>query len=276
MDKTVHFLETIPTDSLTLSLNSEPFIQKQHSSYWSINNQIYKDYNLFICTGGKAEFTQNSKSVILEKGKAFLTKPNIPLYAKHIGDDYFRATAQHFNLKVFGELDFFSLINYRQLQEFLDWTYVKSNLDRYKKLVTTQSKRLEQHALFNIILMEFIYNSFESDNIPNNENYNFIFQMLSYIQKNYTDKDVLEKALKHSPYSHDYTSRVFRKRVGLPPKQFILESRLTNSRNLLQQGIPVKEISFRCGFNDELYFSRLFKKHIGISPTEFRRQYISH
>lgn len=276
MDKTVGFLELLPSDSLTLTLNQMPFIQKQHSDYWSINGSIYKDYNLFICTGGKAEFIQNDKTVILEEGIVFISKPGIPLFATHIGEEYFSATAQHFNLKVFGELDFFSLINYKQLQVFSDWTYIQDILNRYKSLVSRGKKKLEQHSLFNTILMEFIYDSFISEKSIDDENYRFIFQILSYIQKHYTDKDILKKALKLSPYTHDYTSRIFKKKVGIPPKQFILESRLTQSRNLLQQGISVKEIAFRCGFNDELYFSRLFKKHLDISPTEFRRQYINH
>ena len=276
MDKTVNFLESLPADSLTLTLNQQPFFQKQHSDYWSIEGYIYKDYDMFICTKGRAEFIQDGTTAVLEEGKAFLTKPGIPLYAKHIGDDYFRATAQHFTLKVFGELDFFSLINYNQLQEFSDWVYVLHILNRYKNLATNLEKRLEQQSLFQIILIEFIYDSFRTEKNINNENYRFIFQMLSYIQKHFTDKDVLEKAFLFSPYSQDYTSRVFRKKVGLPPKQFILKSRLTQGRNLLQQGIPVKDTAFRCGFNDELYFSRLFKKYLDISPTEFKRQYINH
>jgi len=80
--------------------------------------------------------------------------------------------------------------------------------------------------------------------------------------------------LKISPYSRDYTSRVFKKRIGLPLKQYILKNRITLSRSFLLQDFPVKAVAYQCGFSDELYFSRLFKKHMLLSPTEFRKQHM--
>ena len=273
MDKNVGFLESLPPESLKMTLNQDPFFQKQHSDYWSIKGDIYKDFNLFICTGGKAQFSQREQSFILEKGKVFLAVPGVPIFAEHLGDEYFTAVAQHFDLKVFGELDFFTLIDYSNFLEFSDWKFITILLSRYKKLVKNEQKGLEQHSLYNTILNEFIYDSFLSENKNSNENYNFIFQMLSYIQTHSIEKDVLEKALELSPYSNDYSSRVFRKRIGLPPKQFILKTRLTLSRNMLLQDYTIKDTAFRCGFSDELYFSRLFKKYIHINPTEFKKQY---
>lgn len=276
MDKTVDFLERLPPESLKLIINQQPFFQRQHSDYWSIEKAMYSDYDLFICTGGKAEFFQGDEIYLVTEGKAFLAVPGAPLFAKNIGDDFFIAAAQHFDLKVFGEIDFFSLINYRKLVKFSDWGYVKSLFDKYKKLASSGRKRLEQYSLFHSILSEFIYDAFLSENSNQQGEYNFIFQMLSSIQEHLTEEDVLRKALVLSPYSHDYTSRVFKKRIGIPPKQYILKSRLDLSRTLLlQEGLSIKEIAYRCGFSDELYFSRLFRKYLDMSPGEFRKQHVS-
>ena len=276
MDKTVSFLEHLPPESLKLTINQQPFFQRQHSDYWSIENANFSDYDLFICTGGKAEFSQGDKIRMVTEGTAFLAVPGVPLYAEHRGDDYFIAAAQHFDLKVFGEIDFFSLINYKRLIQFTDWKYVNTLVSRCKNLLSSGRKRLEQYSLFHSILFEFIYDAFISESKNQQGEFNFIFQMLSFIQEHLIEEDVLGNALLLSPYSHDYTSRVFKKKIGAPPKQYILKLRLNLGRTLLlQEGFSIKEIAYRCGFSDELYFSRLFRKYLDMSPGEFRKQHVS-
>ncbi len=38
--------------------------------------------------------------------------------------------------------------------------------------------------------------------------------------------------------------------------------------------LSVKEIGFKLGFNDPLYFSRFFKKNMGLSPSEYRKDLV--
>ncbi|MBN1865324.1 MAG: helix-turn-helix transcriptional regulator [Victivallales bacterium] len=55
--------------------------------------------------------------------------------------------------------------------------------------------------------------------------------------------------------------------TGNTPKQYILHRRLWKAKNLLMQGMPVKEAAYKCGFNDPLYFSRAFKKYFTVAPS---------
>lgn len=49
--------------------------------------------------------------------------------------------------------------------------------------------------------------------------------------------------------------------------------RIAYTKNkLFLTNLPVKEIAFKAGYNDPLYFSRVFKKYSGVSPKEFRNQ----
>lgn len=272
MDKNAHFLQNIPPEALNLTLVNDPFIQKQHRDYWSIDNMKVNEYDLIICLSGQAEFKIGTNEFLLSEGSAFLIPPNDPISAKHIGDDFFIAVAQHFELKIFNELDFFKMINYFEVIQFSDWTYIKTTLNRFKSLVSQKIKKFEQHSLFNIILQEFIYDSFKSSNIDKSKDYAFIFQMIDSINSNIREKDVLNLALKFSPYSSDYTTRKFKKIIGYAPKQYIIKTKLNLARNLLEQDITIKETAFHCGFSDELYFSRVFKKYLKISPREYRKQ----
>lgn len=272
MDKNIHFLESIPPEALKLTLVNDPFIQKQHRDYWSIENLTVDEFDLIICMSGCAKFTIEDRSFMLTEGRAFLVPPGRLFSAEHIGEDFFIAIAQHFDLKVFGELDFFKMIKYEDVLTFSDWDYIKSTINRFKGLITNQKKKFEQHSLFNIIIQEFIYDSFISSNIDNSKDYAFIFQMLEFINNNLREKDILHDALKFSPYSSDYTSRKFKKIIGYAPKQYIITTKLNLARNLLLQNSTIKETAYQCGFDDELYFSRLFKKYLKISPREYRKQ----
>ncbi len=66
----------------------------------------------------------------------------------------------------------------------------------------------------------------------------------------------------------------FRKRYGLPPKQYICMRRISNARNLLvRTEMTLQEIASACGYEDLFLFFRMFKKYTRMTPTEFRSRF---
>jgi AraC-like DNA-binding protein len=64
----------------------------------------------------------------------------------------------------------------------------------------------------------------------------------------------------------------FRKKMGLPIHQFVIQARLAQARKLLLTGsMPIKVVASQLGFRDVYYFSRQFKKLTGVAPGQFRR-----
>ena len=56
------------------------------------------------------------------------------------------------------------------------------------------------------------------------------------------------------------------------PSAYLNELRMELAKSLLSESeLLIKEISARCGFENEYYFSNRFKKYAGISPTEYRK-----
>jgi len=45
---------------------------------------------------------------------------------------------------------------------------------------------------------------------------------------------------------------------------------------LTQSNIRVKEVAFRLGYDDALYFSRMFKRVIGLPPEKYRHKLKPH
>ena len=82
----------------------------------------------------------------------------------------------------------------------------------------------------------------------------------------------ITESIKRSGYHPDYFRRIFKKHVGSSPHNYLIELRIAYAKDLLKQErhLTIGEVSQRCGFNDNLYFSTCFKQKVGVSPLTFK------
>lgn len=67
-------------------------------------------------------------------------------------------------------------------------------------------------------------------------------------------------------------SAEFRRRFGIPPKQYISSRRISRAKLLLlRTDLSNKEIALRCGYENEFFFYRIFKRYTGMAPGDYRR-----
>lgn len=155
------------------------------------------------------------------------------------------------------------------------------------------------YSLDNFIHNDVLYNKF-SDlwNFGNSgekyQCYSYIYELLSYMYNidGFKTQDkakflVIEPAVKYlrkhiydsslridrlhylCGLSHTYFRKVFIKEMGVNPKEYILEKRLSHAKIIIENGDmdTVKQLAFSVGYDDPLYFSKAFKKKFGISPS---------
>lgn len=68
-----------------------------------------------------------------------------------------------------------------------------------------------------------------------------------------------------------YFTRLFKKRTGMAPGDWLLNYRLEKAAVLLRNtDLKIKEIALSVGFEDPLYFTRRFSRLFGVSPTVWR------
>lgn len=98
---------------------------------------------------------------------------------------------------------------------------------------------------------------------------------LKLIETRYMDPDIsLVSISTEIAVSPNYLSALIKKSTGSTFTDILTKKRITIAKEMiLCTSMKVREISERCGYNDQHYFSYCFKRVVGISPNACRREY---
>lgn len=98
--------------------------------------------------------------------------------------------------------------------------------------------------------------------------------VLSYIRENYENSDLcLHDIAKYVNVSPSYLSALFKKSTRLSISDTISATRIDAACQYLENSMfSLKEISEKCGYANQYYFSTSFKKKMGVSPSVYRNE----
>lgn len=91
-----------------------------------------------------------------------------------------------------------------------------------------------------------------------------------WMEAHFTEPDVLTGLHERADLSAWHFRRTFRQMTGKSPTEHLAELRMRAARFHLSEGVPVKEVARRLGFQDPLYFSRAFRRFWGHPPSAAR------
>lgn len=93
-----------------------------------------------------------------------------------------------------------------------------------------------------------------------------------YIEDHYAQPDLNVSALaEHFGISVPHLSRTFKKVEGYGVLEYIHMIRLKNAKEMLKNGMNVKNTSLAAGYIDAKSFTRSFKKYEGITPSQYQK-----
>lgn len=96
-------------------------------------------------------------------------------------------------------------------------------------------------------------------------------ELLSYITENIQQPLTLESLAKRAALSPFYFTRLFKKETGYTPHEYLVTARVNAAKFYLKTTmLPVKEITFLCGFSSESSFCTTFKRVVGTTPVTYR------
>lgn len=74
-------------------------------------------------------------------------------------------------------------------------------------------------------------------------------------------------------YTTEHFIRIFKKKMGVSPHQYIVSLRMSDAVRMLAGSAPLDEIGEAVGYSDGRSFSCAFRRYYGISPGVYRTQY---
>jgi len=144
-------------------------------------------------------------------------------------------------------------------------------LSLYQK--TDAATELITNSLITSLLTGFLLDTYtlssESFQTPD-----FIKEARKYIDKHFREELSLDLLANTLGISKFHLSREFKKHMGIPLNEYIINNRISHAKTLLRfSSLSVQEIVYTCGMNNVSYFIRTFKEREGLTPHVYRRQW---
>jgi len=97
-------------------------------------------------------------------------------------------------------------------------------------------------------------------------------QALLFIQENYKEPITVRQLAKLCNFSEIHFMNFFKKVVGIPCMEYIIQLRLKIAADLIiTTNLSISEIALECGFGNLSNFNRKFKANFQVTPREYRK-----
>jgi len=96
---------------------------------------------------------------------------------------------------------------------------------------------------------------------------------IDYIYSHIHYRITIAELAEHLNLSESYLSKLFKKEIGIPLSNYILELKLEKAKNLLQfSDYSIVDIANYLSFSSQSHFIQAFQKRTGITPHKYRTQ----
>ena len=100
-----------------------------------------------------------------------------------------------------------------------------------------------------------------------------IKRVITFVRKNYMKKITLNDISNDSSLSVSYLSKIFKEETGQSLSAYINHVRVESAKMfLLDESIPLIDVAYLSGFEDQSYFSKVFKKVTHVTPGKYREK----
>ncbi len=148
-----------------------------------------------------------------------------------------------------------------------------------EKILEQNHKYFEEIHTFktaeNLIIWFFEITAHFTDSVSdltNIRNKDVIYKSLDYIRRNYMKKITLEEIAKHVYLNPSYFSKLFKKEMKCTYISYLNRIRIEASKKLLRDiSIPLMDVSYLVGIDDQSYFIKAFKRKTGLTPGKYRK-----
>lgn len=95
-------------------------------------------------------------------------------------------------------------------------------------------------------------------------------ETIKYVKHNYMKQISLQDVADQLQITPSYISRILNKQLKKSFTDIINEYRVQAAKQLIKNGVVLKEVAHQTGFRSQSYFTQIFKKATGISPRDYQ------
>ena len=217
---------------------------------------------------GRAKIEFNNEVYIAEMGKVIHGCKDKNISFKVLGDEEF----EYINIYYIAD-------GYIESNSYMNSTF-EFEVTNYDKVLKSLYELIEissKHQLVSKVNLQ-IQTSLFLREIFTDHNYkrelsekDFTADVSKFISENYMKEITLSSLSERYGEKSNRISYLFNKYLNVRPIDYLIQCRMSAAYRLLNEGLSVKEVSKKVGYNDEFYFSRLFKKSFGITPSKLKK-----
>ena len=244
-------------------------------------------YEIIFCKSGNIQYLIEDKRYNIKKGSIIIIPPGAshrPLLCEASKEIYHR-TVIWINSNFYNQCS-----NMLKLTEKIEYDPISNG---HYVIQTSGKLYLQVEKIIELLLHEKIHSNPSSEffcyslfvqlyclfyraHCYNNVSYSkpektiLIDEILQYIANNLSQKITIKSIAEHFHISESSINQLFKKNFDNSIYKLITQKRLTTSKKLIMDNVPLKEIPHYCGFSDYSVFYKAFVKEYKISPKEFK------
>ena len=151
-------------------------------------------------------------------------------------------------------------------------TYVRVLHNQYSQYPPDKSKGYLLLSALYMKIAELYHNEKASPPVYNEHAHLYINDVVQYIEKNYSEKIILQNLADIFFVSRTKLLEDFFNHTGTKIGQYITMEKLKNSKLFLKLGYSVSATAEKCGFSSSSYFINVFQKYNKLTPLQYQRQ----
>lgn len=271
--------------SILEQIKTNPISKKFYISdlgYYPLANHHYrsrkngaKEYIFIYCTSGKGEITIENNRTLITPNHFFIIPKNTKHEYKADDANPWSIYWFHFN-GAFGK-EIYNRYSKTDSHNYNNIPFSKNIIDQFNNIFDLfNNNYLLNHIEYaNLLSLNFISSFVYHDlhSIANaHQSDNLVDSVKDFLMNNLDKNFTLDELASRFNYSKSYLHTKFKIKTGYPVLVFHKLKKVQKACEYLSYtDLSVKEISYKIGFDDPLYFSRIFKNFMGKSPRNYKK-----
>ncbi|MBE6592478.1 MAG: helix-turn-helix domain-containing protein [Ruminococcaceae bacterium] len=235
--------------------------------YWGAG--VRDTYLIHYVISGKGIFYCGTGKYTVRRGQAFVIFPGTIVKYQADSKDPWHYAWVSFNGDETKEI--FAQAKITLQSPVLNLSDAESVIGILKDMPSERSADMANNLKFCARLYEFLSLLLSSNKIEKSTENAYLTTARRYIKAHYSEDITVEQVASHIGISRKYLFAIFKKSLGISPKEYIIECRLKRAKEFLSdRELSVANIAYSVGYKDPLNFSKMFKLKTGSSPSEYR------